>query len=918
MPVALFGRRSQTDVLATLIDGVRDGAGGAVLVRGAPGIGKSALLASAEARASAAGFTIVRVLGESAGSDVPYAGLQQLVHSLGAELDVLGGPQRSAMAMALEAGEATVPDVNLVGLAALNLVVEAAAQAPVLLVADDVQWLDDPTLSILAFMARRVRTEPVLVIGAAREGYRGRLAADELTTVLLPPLSDTDAESLLDAIAPGLPPAGRRRVLSEAAGNPLALTELSRVVSSGVAGAAGPARAAGPAGVLPLTERLERAFTDRLATLPGPTVALLRMAAVNDSTALGEIVAAARAWTGADIAPADLDPAVSAMLVDVVGTEVRFRHTLMRSAIHQSMTAADQRAAHAVLAQVLPAGQEDRRVRHQAAATALPDESVAARLTAVADRAARRGGAAAAVDALSRAAALSEDADARIERLLRAADFAVELGQRDTMTRLLDQAAGGGLSPRQRVKVSWLRGSFDEGLRQQASNATMLTALAEEVAADGDVALAVRILWSAAQLCFWSEPGMPVRRLVLAAAERLPLDDHDPWLLAILAYVAPVSRGAVVMDRARRVVPQAGDDGRAYRMLSTGALLCGAFELSREFSAAAATALRAQGRLGLLARVEGAEAWSAIVVGDLSAAIVACDESRRLARETTQHLMYALMTATAAKLAALRGETATAMALAEEAEEIGLPAGARPALATALMARGLAALGDGRFDEAYGHFRRLHDRADPAFQLALRLTTLGDLVDAATHCGRTEQLRPIVAELEETARQTPAPVLHADLRLARALLAADDEAEGLFEAALRADLGSWPLIRSRTQLAYGEWLRRHRRSVESRDHLRAARDMFDALGAIPWGERARRELRAAGEASSRRDPDARDQLTPHELQIAQLAAEGLTNREIGQRLYLSHRTVSSHLHRIFPKLGVTSRSELRVTVGLSS
>jgi DNA-binding CsgD family transcriptional regulator len=473
------------------------------------------------------------------------------------------------------------------------------------------------------------------------------------------------------------------------------------------------------------------------------------------------------------------------------------------------------------------------------------------------------------------------------------------------------------LSAQQQARVAWLRGSFDEGLRQQASNATTLTALAEQVAADGDITLSVRILWSAAQLCFWSEPGATVRQLVLDAAEKLPLDELDPWLLAILAYVAPVERGALVMDRARRVTPQAGDDGRAYRMLSTGALLCGAFDLSRDFSAAAAATLRAQGRLGLLARVEGAAAWSAIVVGDLGAAIVACDESRRLARETSQQPMYALMTATAAKLAALRGEMTEALALAEEAEETGLPVGARPVLATALMARGLAALGDGRFDEAYGHLRRLHDPADPAFQIALRLTSLGDLIDAATHSGRSEQVRPIVAELAETAAKTPAPVLHADLRLARAVLAADSEAEALFEAALRADLTAWPLIRSRTHLAYGEWLRRHRRALDSRDHLRAARDMFDALGAIPWGERARRELRAAGEASQRRDPDARDQLTPHELQIAHLAADGLTNREIGQRLYLSHRTVSSHLHRIFPKLGVASRSELRTKVSLA-
>jgi DNA-binding CsgD family transcriptional regulator len=165
---------------------------------------------------------------------------------------------------------------------------------------------------------------------------------------------------------------------------------------------------------------------------------------------------------------------------------------------------------------------------------------------------------------------------------------------------------------------------------------------------------------------------------------------------------------------------------------------------------------------------------------------------------------------------------------------------------------------------------------------------------------------------------TPAPVLHADLRLARALLASDEDADPLFTAALGADLSAWPLIRARTHLAYGEWLRRRRRSVESRDHLRAARDMFDALGAIPWGEKARRELRAAGETSRRRAPDARDQLTAHELQIVQLAADGLTNREIGQRLYLSHRTVSSHLHRIFPKLGVVSRAELRTVVSALS
>jgi len=495
------------DMLAALIDGVRSG-GAAVLVRGAPGIGKSALLAEAAARAEAIGCSVVRVPGDQAEAGVPYAGLQQFAHSLGAALDTLAEPQRLALAAALGQGEGTVPDVFLVALATLNLVVESATRAPVVLIADDLQWLDEPTISVLAFIARRVRTEQVLIIGAAREGYRSRLSADEAIMLPLPPLSQADAESLLNAVAPDLPPGVRRRVLAEAAGNPLALTELSRTAGAG----SGSAYAR-----LPLTERLERAFTDRLATLPGPAKALLRVAAVSDSPSFGEIMTAARVWAGAEIGPGDIDPAVSAMLVDVVGAEVRFCHPLMRSAIHQSMTTAERRAAHAALAQVLPPGQEDRGIRHRAAATALPDESVAAELADAADRAARRGGVSAAVEALTQAAALSEDAQARTERLLRAADYAVELGQRDTMVHLLD-AAGSDLSAQQRVKVAWLRGSFDEGLRQRVSDATTLTALAEEVAADGDVALAVRILWSAAQLCFWSEPGQQVRHLVLAAA----------------------------------------------------------------------------------------------------------------------------------------------------------------------------------------------------------------------------------------------------------------------------------------------------------------------------------------------------------------------------------------------------------------
>ncbi|OIJ65410.1 AAA family ATPase [Streptomyces mangrovisoli] len=898
----LVGRDDQLDLLRRLLAEPR-GRGTAVLVRGAPGIGKTALLAETAALAEGFGHQVLRTSGAEAESDIPYAGLQLVLRPLAAGAAQLAAPHRQALDTALGHAEAGVPDVFLVGLAVLNLLADAAAAAPVVVLVDDVQWLDDATACVLAFVARRIAGEPVLIVGAARDGYRSRLHSDEVTSVPLGPLTDGQAAQLLADHAPHLRPTAHRRLLAEAAGNPLALTELPRALD---------ASADPHVSRLPLTERLERAFTDRLETLPDITRGLLRIAVLDDSPSLAEICRATRLLTGLPAGTADLEPAVPARLVQVVGNEVRFEHPLIRSAIHQTMPTGVRHAAHAALAAVLD-DQPDRQLRHRAAAADDPREPVAAALEDAAHRAARRGGIAAAVTALEQAAALSEIADRRAERLLRAADFAVELGRPETVTRLLDQALTGPLSRRQHATVVWLRGSFDEGLHSHASGANSLTALAEEMAAQ-DRALALRILWSAAQLCFWSDPGPEGRRRVLRAVERMELDELDPWRLAICAYAAPVERGGYVLARARQVALKEGDDGRAYRMLSTASLLVGGFDLAREFSAAGGVPLRAQGRLGLLARTVGADAWSALVVGDLGAAIAATEESRRLARETSQTMMYALMTATAAKLAALRGEEESARELAEEAEGIGLPAGARPVLATASMARGLAALGAGRFEEAFGHLRRLHDPADPAFQVALRLTALGDLVDAATHCGRLDAVRPVVAELEQVATVTSAPVLHAELRLVRALSAADEDADPLFAAALRADLGAWPLIRARTRLAYGEWLRRRRRSVESRDHLRAARDMFDALGAIPWGERARRELRAAGETSRRRTPDARDRLTAHELQIVQLAADGLTNREIGQRLYLSHRTVSSHLHRIFPKLGVVSRAELRAVV----
>jgi DNA-binding CsgD family transcriptional regulator len=581
----------------------------------------------------------------------------------------------------------------------------------------------------------------------------------------------------------------------------------------------------------------------------------------------------------------------------------------MRSAIPQTAGLAERQAAHAALAEATR-GQPDRRAWHRASATADPDETIAAELESTANRAQRRGGVGAAVAALERAAGLSAGPVRRAERLLRAADLAVESGRRDVVVRLLEQVSLLELSAQQRARVVWIRGGFDDGMRDDSVGAFELAGLAESVAADGDVDLVMRILWSAALRCFWSEPGPAVRGHIVAVAEALPIDERDPRSLAILAYAAPIERGTAVIHRLAGLAGQPSGDPQVERLLGTAALLVGAFDLAVRLSAASVSGLRTQGRLGLLARALGAQAWSAGRLADLSVAIPAAEEASRLAQETTQPFLHAMVRASEAEIAALRGDYDRAHVLASEAERVSLAAGARPVLATVQAARGLAALSDGRYGDAYAHLRRMHDPADPAYQVALRCYAVAELAEAAVRSGQTAAIRDVMDGLEALAATTSSPALHAGLRYARAVLAEDDKAEKLFDVALSADLTGSSFVRARTQLAFGEWLRRRRRAVESRRHLRAARETFDALGTIPWSDRARQELRAAGEASPHRNPDARDRLTAHELHIAQLAAEGLTNRQIGQRLYLSHRTVSTHLHRIFPKLGITSRSAL--------
>ncbi|MEU3464713.1 AAA family ATPase [Streptomyces sp. NPDC006733] len=368
--MVLLGRAAETQRLTGLIADVHE-RGGALAVRGTAGIGKSALLAYATAHATAAGMRVLTTAGVECETHLPYAGLQQLLYPIRTAVELIPPEQQEALRAALSGTDRAAPDLFLVALAVLNVVAEAAEGAPVLLVAEDSHWLDPSTSHVLGFVARRLESEPIVLLAAAREGFHSWLDDAELPELTLSPLDAAAADALLRVHAPDLEPALRTRLLTEAAGNPLALTELPRATRDPAAdGAPLPAW-------LPLTERLERAFTARLSGLPAATRTLLQVAALNDSVSLAESTGAAQAVTGGRTDAAVLVPAITAGLIDIERGELRFRHPLMRSAIHQSMTLPERQAAHRALSAAL-IGQEDRSVWHRAAATALPDEAVAA------------------------------------------------------------------------------------------------------------------------------------------------------------------------------------------------------------------------------------------------------------------------------------------------------------------------------------------------------------------------------------------------------------------------------------------------------------------------------------------------------------------------------------------------------------
>ncbi len=897
----LLGRDGEQRVLTSMLDEVAL-RGAALVLHGEPGVGKSRLLSDTARAAGERGMTVLTTAGVQSEAHLPFAGLHQLLRPVRGRAVELPAVQRSALDAAFGLTLEPAPEHFRIAMAALDLVSDVATDAPLLLVAEDAQWLDRPTLDVLAFVARRIESDPIILLAATRDGYPSVLRDAGLPELEVCGLDEETAGALLDAVAPRLSLVARGRVLLEAAGNPLALVELPQVVCGYEDGGL-------VSGPLPLTERLERAFAARVSDLPDETRLVLLVAALDDGDAISEILQAGGIIAGKTL---DLDvaaPAVEARVIEGDLHTLRFRHPLIRSAVAQSAGIGDRRRVHEALASVL-AEQPDRRAWHRAALLSGTHEEIALELERAATRAQQRGAVAVAIAALTRAAELSDDAT-RSRRLLGAARLAVELGRRDLVAPLLNDVGRLDLGELERARVTWIEETALTRPRLDAGRFVSLINAADRAGAIGDYDLQVDLLWLVSSRAWWVDPGPEARQVLIAASRRLGgADAEDPRVFAVHAYADPSGHAPGVLSRLSREAAAERIDPDAARFFGPAALVVGAFDLGDDFLAAAVDGLRNAGRLGPLPRLLSLYSCTAARRGDWEVAMTAGEEGRRLAEEFGEPQWAAAADTAISLVAAMRGDEQTAERLAARAETIAEPAGANITMAFAQFGKVLAALATGRYAEAYEYAERLFDPDDSAYHPVISSWLIADLAEAAVQLDRLDFARARVAQVEAIAGGQPGAWIALALGHARALLAEPAEAGERFDEALSTDLSRWPFQRARIQLAYGQWLRRQRRVGESRGVLRPARDTFDALGCHRWSERARRELRSSGERSRRRAAEGRDQLTAQELQIAQLAAEGLSNREIGQRLYLSHRTISTHLYRVFPKLGITSRGEL--------
>ena len=901
-------RRAERDVLGGLVDAVRSGESRALVVRGDPGVGKTVLVDHLAGRASGSGCRVARAPGVQSEMELAFAGLHQLCAPMLGHLDRIPGPQQDALRTAFGLAAGPPPDRFFVGLAVLSLLSEVATEHPLICVIDDEQWLDRASAQALGFVARRLAADPVGLVFAAREPGSELAGLPELE---VDGLRDDDARALLaSALAGPLDARVRDLIIAETRGNPLALLELPRGLT--------PAELAGGFGLpgaTPLAGRIEDSFARQLDALPEQARRLLLVAAADPS---GDRPLVWRAASRLGIAVQEAGPAVEAGLVEF-GASVRFRHPLVRSAAYRSASLSERQQVHAALAEATdPIADPDRRAWHRAQAAAGPDEDVAAELERSAGRAQARGGMAAAAAFLERSVLLTADPARHVERVLAAAQASMQAGAFGKALELLDTAEAEPLEELQSARADLLRG----------------------------------------HVTFASGMGSDAPPLLLKAAQRLePLDLAlarqaylDAWLAAVFAGRLAAQATLLEVCRAARRLPSPGDrPGKPELVLDALTLLVtdgpgtAAPALRTAMDAFTAADVTAEERLRLNTFAEGAaialwdlDAWRALVerqaatvravgalgqlplvlvglgatttwTGDLTASAALVAESDTVCEATGAHAppFAALM------LACLRGREAEAVSLVE-ATIAGATAGGQGL--TVGYANWVAAI----LYNSLGHYEQALAAATQSSQDAamyVSLWALPELIEAAVRSGNAGLAAGPMARLAESTQAGGTDFGLGIESRCRALLGDGDTAERLYREAIerlartryRPDL-------ARAHLLYGEWLRQDRRRTDARAQLRIAHDMFDTIGMEAFAGRAGRELRATGETVHRRTVRAQGTLTAHEASIARLARDGLTNPEIGAQLFLSARTVEWHLRKIFTKLDIGSRRELRAAL----
>ncbi|HEY7049019.1 MAG TPA: AAA family ATPase [Jatrophihabitantaceae bacterium] len=896
----LYGRDDERAVIDSLLLDAQAGRSGALVIRGEAGIGKTALLDYAAQRGS--GLPVLRGVGIETESELPFAGLHLLLHGHLDHLQRLPAVQAEALRGALGLGAAARGgDRFLIGLAVLSLLADLADDGPLLCLIDDAQWVDPASMDALLLAARRLEAEGIALIVAARD-EGAPLRTPGLPELRLTGLDGGAAGQLLAAHAGELSAAVRDRILAESAGNPLALIELPNALGDASVSVLDP---------LPVPHRIQQIFQAAIAALPEPSRDLLLIIGIDDTGDLDVVLRAAEALSAS---AEDLAGIEAAQLIRLTSRGVTFRHPLIRAATLQDAPLTRRWAAHRALVDALP-GEHNaaRRAWHLAALATGPDEQVAAELERSAEHARERGGIAAIVTAYERAARLSTEPAARARRLTVAAEAAAEVGDLHRAEQLVDEALATADDPILLARLATVRGHVQHAsgrlpaaFRQLHTAVTLIHDEQPE-----------RALWLLMEMTFLTyatgDHADTVQTAELLDALRLPPGHeltplHQVLRWGVARQVGASTTGLPPLPETAAAALRVGGGGpRDQLFIVDLCLIAGDNAQTYQAVDDLVAEIRAAGAVGLLPQGLAHLAYVQAYRGRHRDARASAAEAERIAQATGQPEWIRQARSVLALVAAIEGDEERCREYAGPGCDGELGAGGTSGAQWAL---GLLDLGLGRADAALARLEVLSS-GPTRFQVRV-MRSAPDLVEAAVRAGEPKRGAAALERYEQWAVHTGQPWAEALLARCQALLAPDEAAEPYYRAALARHEADRPLEPARTALLYGEWLRRMRRRTEARDQLRVALDAFDRLGARPWADRARGELRATGEmvAAGDRTPELLDRLTPQELQVVRLAAAGMSNRAIGAQLFLSPRTVAYHLYKAFPKLGVASRGEL--------